>query len=112
MSSAVAKKIGLTYYQYYDGPPVATASVGSNLDIVGLIHSTTFMPHRRIRKRAQADLKTGHRQAPLLRTLTSRYTFLVEHSLDQLHSQGILVDVSEECQVSSLSGTSIMPDGT
>ena len=42
MSLAVATRIGLTYYQSYEGPPVGTALAGSTLDIVGVIKNTTF----------------------------------------------------------------------
>ena len=36
ISFAVATRIGLTYYQPYEGPPVGTAMAGSTLVIVGL----------------------------------------------------------------------------
>ena len=42
MSLAVATRIGLTYYQPYEGPPVGTALAGSTLDIVGVIKNTPF----------------------------------------------------------------------
>ena len=42
ISLAVATKIGLTYYQPYDGPPVGTALAGSTLDIVRVIKNITF----------------------------------------------------------------------
>ena len=39
LSLAVAKKIGLLQFELYKGSPVGTASVGSSLNIVGVIPS-------------------------------------------------------------------------
>ena len=90
ISSTVAKKIGLTYYQPYDGPPVGTASVGYNLDIVWLIHSTTFS----LTEESGKEHKLTSRLV-IVKHLSCRLNislpFLVEHGLDQLHSQGALL---------------------
>ena len=87
---AVAKKIGLTYYQPYDGPPVCTASVGSSLDIVGLIHSITFS----LTDESGKEYKLTSRLVIVKHLscgLNISLPFLVEHGLDQLRSQGILL---------------------
>ena len=85
ISLAVAKRIGLTYHQSYNGPPVGTASVGSSLDIVRLTFSLTD--------------ESGSEHKLTLRLVIVKHLscglnislpFLVEHGLDQLHSQGIL----------------------
>ena len=89
ISLAVAKKIGLTYYQPYDGLPVGTASVGSNLDIVGLIHSTTFS----LIDESEEEYKLTSRLVIIKHLscgLNLSLPFLVENGLDQLHSQGVL----------------------
>ena len=90
VSSAVAKKISLTYYQPYDGPPVGTASVGSNLHIVGLIHCTTFSlidESEKEHKLISRLVIVKHLSCGLNISLP----FLVEHGLDQLHSKRILL---------------------
>ena len=85
ISLAVAKRIGLTYSQSYNGPPVGTASVGSSLDIVGLIHSTTFSLTDESSKEHQLTSRlviVKHLSCGLNISLP----FLVEHGSDQLHS--------------------------
>ena len=87
---AVAKRIGLTYYQSYNGPSVGTALVGSSLDIVGLIHSTTFS----LTDESGKEHKLTSRLVIVKHLscgLNISLPFLVEHGLDQLHSQGILL---------------------
>ena len=90
ISLAVATKIGLTYYQPYDGPPVGTALAGSNLDVVGLIKSTTF-------SLIDESGKEHRLSSPLVIVrhlscgLNISLPFLVENGLDQLHSQGVLL---------------------
>ena len=95
MSLAVAMKIGLTYYHPYKGPPVGTASTGSSLDIVGLIQSTTFSLTDESRKEHKLTSRlviVKHLSCGLNISLP----FLVEHSLDQLHSQGILLMIQKD----------------
>ena len=89
ISLSVAKRIGFIYYQEYNGPPVGTASVGSSLDIVGLIHSTTFS----LTDESGKEHKLTSRLVIVKHLscgLNISLPFLVKHSLDQLHSQGIL----------------------
>ena len=98
ISSAVAAKMGLTYYQPCDGPPVGTGSVGSKLDIIRLIHSTTFS----LTDESGEEHKLTSRLViakHLSCGLNLSLPFLVVKGLDQLNSQG---DVPEECQVSPL----------
>ena len=87
---AVAKKIGLTYYHPYKGPLVGTASVGSSLDIVRLIHSTTFSLTNESGKEHKLTswlVIVKH----LYCRLNISLPFLVELGLDQVHSQGVVL---------------------
>ena len=91
---AVAKRINLHEYQPYKGSPVGTAFVGSSLNIVGIIPSIAF--------NITGDTGKEH-------SLTSRLVivkhlscglnlslpFMVQHGLDQLHSQGILLKTNK-----------------
>ena len=89
LSSAVAKKFSLLQYQPYKGSPVGTASVGSSLNIVEVIPSIHFIltddtgkEHQLTSRQVVAkDLWCG---------LNISLPFMVEHGLDQLHSQGII----------------------
>ena len=90
LSLAVAKKTGLIKYQPYNGSPVGTASVGSSLNIVGLIQSINF--------NLTDDTGKEHKLTSRLVIvkhlscgLNLSLLFMVEHGLDQLHSQGIIL---------------------
>ena len=90
LSLSVAKRIPLTDYQPYTGSPVGTASVGSSINIVGIVPSLNFY--------IQDDTGKEH-------VLPSRFVivkhlscglnislpFLVEHGLDLILFQGILL---------------------
>ena len=91
ISSAVATRIGLTYYQPYEGPPVGTAAIGSNLDIVGIIKNTTLSFTDKSGKSHSFPSRlviVKHLSCGLNLSLP----FLVENGLDQLHSQSVLID--------------------
>ena len=90
LSLAVSKKIGLIQYQPYNGSPVGTALVGSSLNIVGLIKSITLS--------LTDDTGKEHKLTSWLVIvkhlscgLNLSLPFMVEHGLDQLHSQGIIL---------------------
>ena len=88
LSLAVAKRINLSQYQPYKGSPVGTASIGSNLDIVGIIPSIAFNLTDHTDK--EHPLTSRHVIIKHLSCgLNSSLPFMVEHGLDQLHSQGI-----------------------
>ena len=97
ISSAVATRIGLTYYQPYDGPLVGTAAVGSTLDVVGVIKSTTFTLTDESGKRHSFSSRLV-----IVKHLSCGFNislpFLVENGLDQLHSQGILLWTKKQIQ--------------
>ena len=89
LSLSVAKKIPITDYQPYTGSPVGTASVGSSINIVGIVPSINFyipddtgkehvLPSRLVLVK---HLSCG---------LNISLPFLVEHGLDLILSQGIL----------------------
>ena len=89
VSLAVAKKISLPQYQPYKGSPVGTASVGSSLNIVGVIPSIHFILTNDTGKEHQLTSRlvvVKHLSCELDISLP----FMVEHGLDQLHSQGII----------------------
>ena len=90
LSLSVAKRIQLLDYQPYTGSPVGTASVGSSINIVGIFPSVNFhiqddtgkehvMPSRLV---IVKHLSCG---------LNVSLPFLVEHGLDLILSQGILL---------------------
>ena len=90
LSLSVAKRIDLLEYQPYEGSPVGTASIGSSIQIVGIIPSIDF--------RLQDDHGKEHSlpsQLVIVKHLSCGLNislpFMVEHGLDQLHSQGILL---------------------
>ena len=90
LSLSMAKRINLHEYQPYEGSPVGTASVGSSINIVGIIPSITF--------HLQDDTGKEHSLASRLVIvkhlscgLNISLPFMVEHGLDQLYSQGILL---------------------
>ena len=90
LSSSVAKRINLLEYQPYKGSPVGTASVGSSINIVVIIPSINF--------HIQDDTGKEHSLASrlvIVKHLSCRLNislpFMVEHGLDQMHSQGILL---------------------
>ena len=94
LSLAVAKRINLYDYQPYKGSPVGTASVGSSLNIVGIIPSITF----------NITDDTGKEHALTSRLVIVKHLscrlnlslpFKVKHGLDQLHSQGILLKTQQ-----------------
>ena len=90
LSLAVAKRIGLLQYQPYKGSPVGTASVGSSLNIVGLIPSITFNLTDDTGKEHQLTSRlviVKHLSCGLNLSLP----FMVKHGLDHLHSQGIIL---------------------
>ena len=94
LSLAVAKKIGLTYYQPNNGSPVGTASVGSSLNIAGLIQSIIFSlidDNGKEHKLTSRLVIVKHLSCGLNLSLP----FMIEHGLDQLHSQGILLMVQK-----------------
>ena len=89
MSLAVATRIGLTYCQPYEGPPVGTAMDGSTLDIVEVIKSTSFTLTDESGKRHVFPSRLAivrHLSCGLNLSLP----ILVENGLDQPHSQGVL----------------------
>ena len=98
MSSAVATRIGLTYYQPYKGPPVRTAALGSTLDIVGIIKNTTFTLIDESGKRHPFSSRLV-----IVKHLSCRLNislpFLVENGLDQLHSQSVLLWRKKQLQL-------------
>ena len=90
LSLSVAKRIQLLNYQPYTGSPVGTASVGSSINIVGTFPSINFhildetgkehvMPSRLV---IVKHLSCG---------LNVSLPFLVEHGLDLILSQGVLL---------------------
>ena len=90
LSLSVAKRIQLLDYQPYTGSPVGTASVVSSINIVGIVPSFNFhiqedtgkehvMPSRLV---IVKHLSCG---------LNISLPFLVEHGLDLILSQGILL---------------------
>ena len=90
LSRSVVKKIDLHDYEPYEGSPVGTASVGSSINIVGIIPS--------INLHLQDD--TGKEYSFASRLVIVKHLscglnislpFMVEHGLDQLHSQGVLL---------------------
>ena len=92
LSLSVAKRIQLLDYQPYTGSPVGTASVGSSINIVGIFPSVNFhiqddtgkehvMPSRLV---IVKHLSCG---------LNVSLPFLVEHGLDLILSQGILLRI-------------------
>ena len=90
LSLSVAKRINLLDYQPYTGSPVGTASIGSSIDIVGVVPSITFY--------LQDDSGKEHAMSSglvivkhLSCVLNISLPFMVEHGLDQIHSQGILL---------------------
>ena len=90
ISLAVATKIGLTYYQHYNGPHVGTALAGSTLDIVGIIKNTSFtlVNESRLHYPMSSWLViVWHLSCDLSISLP----FLVENWLDQFNSQGVLL---------------------
>ena len=97
MSLAVATKIGLTYYQPYEGPPVGTALAGSTLDIVGVIRHVSFSLTYESGKRHLLSSRLVI--VPCLSCgLNISLPFLVENGLDQLHSQGVLSWTEKQVQ--------------
>ena len=90
MSLAIAARIGLTFYQPYEGPPVGTALAGSTLDIVWVIKNTNFAIIDESEKRHLFSSRlviVKHLSCGLNISLA----FLVENGLDQLHSQSVLL---------------------
>ena len=90
LSLSVAKRINLLEYQPYKGSPVGTASVGSSINIVGVIPSINF--------HIKYDTGKEHSMASRLVIvkhlscgLNISLIFMVEHGLDQMHCQGILL---------------------
>ena len=90
LSLSVAKRINLRDYQPYTGSPVGTASIGSSINIVGVVPSIVFS--------LQDDSGKEHAMSSRLVIvkhlscgLNISLPFMVEHGLDQLHSQGILL---------------------
>ena len=90
LSLSVAKRIHLLDYQPYTGSPVGTASVGSSINIVGIVPSFDLhvpddtgkehvMPSRLV---IVKHLSCG---------LNISLPFMVEHGLDLIISQGILL---------------------
>ena len=90
LSLSVAKRIQLLDYQPYTGSPVGTASVGSSINIVGIVPSFNFhvqddtgkehvMPSRLV---IVKHLSCG---------LNISLPFMVEHGLDLIISQEILL---------------------
>ena len=90
LSLSVAKRIHLLNYQPYTGSPVGTASVGSSINIVGIVPSFDLhvpddtgkehvMPSRLV---IVKHLSCG---------LNISLPFMVEHGLDLIISQGILL---------------------
>ena len=85
MSLTIAKRISLTYYQPYEGPPVGTALAGSTLDIVGVIKNFTFAltdESRKCHLPSSRLVIVRH----LSCVLNISLPFLVENGLNQLHS--------------------------
>ena len=90
LSQSVAKRIPITDYQPYTGSPVGTASVGSSIKIVGIVPSFNF--------RIQDDTGKEHvlpSRLVIVKHLSCGLNislpFLVEHGLDLILSQGILL---------------------
>ena len=90
LSLSVAKRINLRDYQPYTGSPVGTVSIGSSIDIVGVVPSISL----------QLQDDSGKEHAMTSRLVIVKHLscglnislpFLVEHGLDQLHSQGVLL---------------------
>ena len=97
LSSAVAKKIGLLQYKPYKGSPVGTASVGSSLNIVGVVPSIQLTLTDDTGKEHQLTSRlvvVRHLSCGLNLSLL----FMVEHGLDQLHSHGIIAMTQENVQ--------------
>ena len=89
LSLSVAKRINLSDYQPYKGSPVGTASIGSSINIVGVVPSIVF--------HLQDDSGKEHAMTSRLVIvkhlscgLNISLPFMVEHGLDQLHSQGVV----------------------
>ena len=90
LSLSVAERIPLIDYQPYTGSPVGTASVGSSINIVGIVPSFNF--------HIQDDTGKEHVLASRLVIvkhlscgLNISLPFMVEHGLDLILSQGILL---------------------
>ena len=97
LSLSVAKRVNLHDYQPYQGSPVGTASLGSSIDIVGIVPSIEF-------RLKDQDGKEHPMKSRLVIVkhlscgLNISLPFLVEHGLDQQHSQGALLQVSKNIQ--------------
>ena len=95
LSQSVAKRIGLVDYQPYKGSPVGTASIGSSINVVGIVPTINF----------RLTDETGKEHSLPSRLMIVKHLscglnislpFLVEHGLDQMHSQGILLNASKD----------------
>ena len=89
ISLAVAKRIGLSDFKPYDGPPVGTAQTGSHLDIVGIANRTPLSFQAEEGNEVKFMTKfiiVQHLSCGINLSLP----FLVDNGLDQLHSVGKL----------------------
>ena len=96
LTLSVAKIIQLLDYQPYTGSPVGTASVGSSINIVGVIPSCDLHVHDDTRKEHVMPSRlvlVKHLSCGLNISLP----FLVEQGLDFIISQGIMLTPSNEC---------------
>ena len=90
LSLSVAKRIQLLNYQPYTGSPVGTASVGSSINIVGIFPSINF--HILDETGKEHVMPSGLVIVKHLSCgLNISLSFLVEHGLDLILSQGILL---------------------
>ena len=90
LSLSVAKRIQLVDYQPYTGSPIGAASVGSSINIVGIVASFDFHIQDEIGKEhvMPSRLVIGKH---LSCGLNISLPFLVKHGLDLILSQGILL---------------------
>ena len=94
LSLSVAKRMNLRDYKPYTGSPVGTASIGSSIDIVGVIPSITFY----LRDESGKEHGMSSRLVVVKHLscgLNVSLPFMVEHGLSQLHPQGVLSQDSQ-----------------
>ena len=94
LSLSVAKQMNLRDYKPYTGSPVGTASIGSSIDIVGVIPSITFY----LRDESGKEHGMSSRLVIVKHLscgLNISLPFMVEHGLSQLHPQGVLFQESQ-----------------
>ena len=89
ISLAVANKIGLSNFHHYTGPPVATALVGSTLDIVGIINITLGHIDESGRQHSISSRLVIVRH--LSCGLNISLQFMVQNGISQLHPNGVLL---------------------